>query len=68
MRKNKNSKLSLVVILLLMVISVGFAYLTTTLNINGSTLIRGNSWDVHFENITITDGSVTATSEPEIES
>lgn len=51
-----------------MVISVGFAYLTTTLNINGSTLIRGNSWDVHFENITITDGSVTATSEPEIES
>ena len=42
-------------------ISIGFAYLSTNLNITGSSLIKGNSWDVHFENVQVTSGSVTAT-------
>ena len=47
--------------LLILVISIGFAYLSTNLNITGSSLIKGNTWDVHFENVQVTSGSVTAT-------
>lgn len=57
----------LVIFLLLLVISVGFAYLNTTLSINGNTKIKGNTWDVHFNNVEIHPGSVSA-SAPVIDS
>ena len=47
---------------LALVIGVGYAFLTSTLNITGNTKIKENSWDVHFENFQPTTGSVTATS------
>jgi len=47
--------------LLILFISIGFAYLSTNLNITGSSLIKGNTWDVHFENVQVTSGSVSAT-------
>lgn len=55
----KNKKILL--FLLILGISIGFAYLSTNLNITGSSLIKGNTWDVHFENVQVTSGSVTAT-------
>ena len=45
-----------------LLIGVGYAFLTSNLNITGNTNIKGNSWDVHFENFTPKSGSVTATS------
>lgn len=62
-KNNGNKKRYGVLILLLLVvgISIGYAALTTTLNINGTTTIGKASWDVHFENLAVTDGSVTAT-------
>lgn len=62
-RENNNKKRYGVLILLLLVvgISIGYAALTTTLNINGTTTIGKASWDIHFENLQVTDGSVTAT-------
>ena len=68
MRKN-NKKCMLVILLLLVVgISIGYAALTTTLNINGATKIEKASWDIHFENLVKSDGSVTATTEASIDS
>ena len=45
---------------LLLLISIGYAYLSAALSINGNTTIVANTWDIHFENLTITNGSVTA--------
>lgn len=64
MKNNKNSRTSYVVIALLILvvgISIGYAALSTTLNINGSSTIGKASWDVHFANIIESDGSVEAT-------
>jgi hypothetical protein len=33
-------------------LSIGYAALSQTLNVNGTTTIKGNNWDVHFENLT----------------
>lgn len=60
MRHKKKNKRVFIIVLLLIFITIGYASLTTTLNINGFTSIKGNSWDVHFENVQITDGSAEA--------
>jgi len=47
-------------------LTVGYAYLNTSLDVNGVNKIENNRWDVHFENIEIVDGSVYATNEATI--
>lgn len=63
MKNNKSKKNYILVVLLLLVITitVGYAALSTTLNINGTSTISKQSWDVHFANLSVTEGSVTAT-------
>ena len=66
MGKNKNSRGKkgrglLILLLLLVGVGIGYAFLTSNLNINGSSNIKKAGWDVHFENINVDDGSVTAT-------
>ena len=48
-------------IVLLLLLGVGYAYLTANLSINGTAGISGANWDVHFENVNVTEGSVEAT-------
>ncbi len=52
----------------LLFISVGYAYLSATLSITGHTEISANTWDIHFENLTVTQGSVNATTPAAIQS
>ena len=47
----KNNKI--IIIVLLLFISIGFAYLSTVLNINGAVTFKENNWDIHFENINL---------------
>jgi len=62
MKGNKRTNYIVVAILLLVVgISIGYAALTATLTITGNTTINKNTWDVHFETLNVTEGSVTAT-------
>ena len=70
MRDKNNKKRSLLLILLLLVvgISIGYAALATTLNINGNTTIEKALWDIHFENLVKTTGSETATVDAAIDS
>ena len=56
-RKRNNWKLILVVILL--TISLGYAFLQTDLTINGTSKINATSWDIHFEDLTPNPNSVT---------
>ena len=57
-RINKRNK-KLFIVLLLLIITVGFATLSTNLNINGTSKINNSTWDIHFENIQINSNSVT---------
>lgn len=63
MRKNSNflvKRICLIigVAILILGLSAGFAALSTRLSINGRTKINKVGWDIRFENIVVTDGSV----------
>ena len=46
------------IFLLILFLGIGFAYLSTQLNINGTTNVLGSKWSVYFDNITVNEGSV----------
>lgn len=61
MRKRKiikRFKISLLIIIFLS-ISIGYAYITSNLSIAGNTEVSANTWNIHFNNINITEGSVS---------
>ena len=60
---NKKKLYAILIIFIMLFFGVGYAYLNTTVTINGSATIMENTWDVHFENIEVVDGSVEATSD-----
>ena len=67
MYRRKNKKILILLLMILVVgISVGYAVLNSTLKINGTSSIKKNTWDVHFENIYVQEGSVTPAIEPAI--
>lgn len=69
MKKKSGKKVVLSLLaLLLLTITVGYAALSTTLNINGTSKINNATWDVHFANLEVTSGSVSATKAATIDS
>ncbi len=60
--KNKNKKIIVYVCLLILCISIGYAALSTTLNITGESSIKSAKWDIHFDNLVVDSASVSATS------
>ena len=60
MKKSNNKGLITLVLIAVFGISLGYAAISRTLTITGTSGIRNNSWDVHFENVSVTTGSVTA--------
>ena len=67
--KHSRNNLGLTIIcLVILFVGIGYAYLTSNLSISGTTGIVGNSWDIHFENLNVKDGSVTATNPATIQS
>jgi hypothetical protein len=62
MRRNNKQKLAIsLFILALLSIGLVYAALTSNLTINGGTKLAGNTWDIHFANLNVTNGSVEAT-------
>ena len=61
MKKNKRKLNYLLVIILLLLVSVGYAILSTNLNIVGAGTINNPTWDIHWENVSVKTGSVSAT-------
>ena len=60
MKKNIKKKNSVMLLLvLLLAISVGFAVLATTLKINGSTNITKQTWDIYWDNVANQKGVTT---------
>ncbi len=62
----KRTFFALFLFLILLGVGVGFSYLTTNLSIDGTSNVRSARWDIHFNNIQVKTGSVTATSNPTI--
>ena len=62
---NKKEKYILL-ILALIGISIGYAVLSSNLLINGSSTIKNANWDIHFENIQETTGSIIPNNETTI--
>ena len=56
--KSKKKFLITIILLFVMFIGVGYAILLDNLEINGTTKIGSNTWNVHFQNIQISSGSV----------
>lgn len=54
----------IMIIILLLCMSIGYSYLLTTLNIEGTSNIKSNTWDVHWENVSVKSGSVTGDQVP----
>ena len=57
--RNKKNKRIMWAFLLLFAITVGYAVISTQLKIDGVTLLQKQTWDVHWENPVVTEGSVT---------
>ena len=66
MRRNKNSYMLLIIVLMIG-ITIGYAALNSTLNIIGKSSISKNTWDVHFDNIKVKNKSIEAVKTPVIE-
>ena len=59
-KKNKRKLNYMILIIMLLVISIGYAVLSTNLNIVGAGTINNPTWDIHWENVSVKSGSVTA--------
>lgn len=59
-RMRKQNKM-MFLLLVLLGISVGYALISTTLKITGIAGLKGNTWDIHWENVKVTNGSAEAT-------
>ena len=67
MKKDNKKTIMLFILFLIFIISVGYAYLSSSLSITGSTAVSGNTWDIHFANVDETDESVTASTPANID-
>ena len=61
MKNRKRSKKIKYLLIILLVVTLGFALLTVNLKIDGLGNIKNMNWDVHWDNAQVTEGSVVDT-------
>ena len=67
--RSSNKKVYIVLIIVALIgITIGYAVINTTLNINGKSNISKNTWDVYFDNVIVNAGSVEAVEIPTVSS
>ena len=64
MRENRKKTIKYAVLVLILLLGIGYAALTAKLKVDGTVHIDKATWDVHFENVSVTEGSVTANPAP----
>ncbi len=60
--------LYIIVFVLFASLGIGYSYISTNLNIDGTANVTAANWDVHFANLNVTEGSITATTPASITS
>ena len=58
--KSKKKLNYMILIIMILVISIGYAILSTNLNIVGAGTINAPTWNIHWENVQVKTGSVSA--------
>ncbi len=66
--KKKMEVLYILLFVIFASLGIGYSYISTNLNINGTANVTAAKWDVHFTNLSVTEGSVTATTPANITS
>ncbi len=61
MRRSKKKNTIIILVLLLFGISIGYSLLSSNLNISGTSGLSSNTWNIHWSNLSVTNGSVTGT-------
>ena len=64
MRENRKKTIRTLLLIFILFLGLGFAALAANLKIDGTVNVSKTAWDVHFENVSITEGSVTANPAP----
>ncbi len=59
-QRTKNRISTALLIVILLSLTLGFAYLNTSLNINGVADVDSNTWNVYWDNVQVSSGSVEA--------
>ena len=54
--------IKILLIILILGLGIGYAYINSDLNINGTAQVNHANWDVHWANVQVTNGSVSASS------
>ena len=57
-REQRRKNILVLLLVLLCSLGLGYALLRTNLAINGTSKIKGNTWDIHFDNLVVSTGSV----------
>lgn len=57
--RDKRKPYMMVLILIVLFLGLGYAYLNTTLSINGISNVVSNTWNIYWDNVQIKSGSVT---------
>ena len=64
MKRNRKQNIKLLILVLFLLLGIGYAALTAELKVDGTVNVSKSTWDVHFENVQITSGSVSANPAP----
>ena len=59
--KKKMSIMYILLFVVMLSLGVGYSYIKSDLNINGTAQVKNAKFDIHFENLNVVDNSVTAT-------
>jgi hypothetical protein len=59
MKKVRKKNKYLLLASLLLLISLGYAVLSSNLRINGFSRLNNSTWDIHFDNVDVKNGSVS---------
>ena len=66
MKRFKKKNKHLLILIGILTLVIGYAYVSTNLDITGSLFLKSAKWDIHFENIKITPGSAPTENEATI--
>ena len=64
MRRYKKNGTIYILVLLLLGLTLGYAYLNTTLNIDGTVNVSSANWNVYWDNIQYSSNNVTDVTTP----
>ena len=64
MRRSRRERIYLLLVIVLLTITLGYAYLQANLSINGTTNVSSANWNIYWDNIVLGSNNVTDITAP----